>query len=156
MANPTKNAPAAPVASAKPGTKEPKAKKEKKEKAKRVDFPGLFVEKDGEKRRVKLAEYPANFDPKVHKPLRRGDFENESVFLLRKADEFEQRAKDLRNEATIAEKLGNQADRAKAKRLAAMQKKIAELEASLKESGVDVEAILKAAEANVADKTKTA
>lgn len=130
--------------SAQPGTKEPKAKKEKEKKAKRIEFPGLVAEENGEKTRKQLKEWPADFDPKAHKPLRRGDFENESVFLIHRADEFEARAKAYRTEAEAVSKLGSAQDRAKTKRLAAMQKKIEDLKKQLADQGVDVEAMMAA------------
>lgn len=120
----------APKAGARPGAKEPKAKKEKKV---RIAYP---VPEGG------LEAVPADFDPKVHKPLGRKNFKNEAVWYELKAQELEKKAASLRVEATNIGKLGNVKDRAKAKRLLDLQKRMAELSESLVAEGVDVEALL--------------
>lgn len=129
-------------ASAKPGTEDQKGKKEKVQK---IDHPSLIGEKDpksGQHLRKRIAEFPKDFDPKVHKPLKKSDFENESVWLLHKADELEAKAKDLREEAKMADKLGSAKQRAQAKQLVKMQKRAAELMASLKSAGIDVDKLM--------------
>jgi hypothetical protein len=130
-AAPTKpNAPQAP--SAKPGVKEPKAKKEKKPKVERIDYPV------GDE---KLVAVPADYDPKKHKPLRRKDFKDEAVFVDMQADRAERAAKRLREEA-VAIRAGGGKDKGKAKKLIAMQKRMAEMQAQLEADGVDVAALL--------------
>lgn len=129
----------APKQSSKPGEPAPAAKKES---IKRVPHPALKADEKG-KATVQLDDFPADFDPKVHKPLRRGDFKNEAPFLERKATELEARARELRREADEARKLGSQADRAKAKKLRAMMDKMEEIKAQLKAQGIDVDAVVK-------------
>ena len=90
----------------------------------------------------KLKEVPANYDPKVHAPLKRGDFENEALFFDMKADEYDRKATRCRVEAGTYRKLGSKEDRAKAKRLLKMRERYSELEAQLRGQGVDVDAIL--------------
>lgn len=137
--------PLAPKSAAKPGTVGEVKKKAPKDKVARVDYPGLIVEENGEKKRVVLETWPADFDAKKHKPLRRSDFKNESVFLRQRADQLEAKAKELRAQADVVEKAGSTADVAKAKRISALTKKVEELKLQLKASGIDVEAMLKAA-----------
>lgn len=139
MAITSKN-PAAAAAenpSAKPGARDPKAKKEKKQKVERVEYPVP----EG-----KLERVPEDFDPKKHKPLKRKDFKDEAVFLEIRADQMEAAAKRLREEAK-AVRAGGGKDKGKAKKLIAMQKRMAELQAQLTADGVDVEALMKSLEA---------
>lgn len=131
----------APVAdqSTKPGSPAPEAKKVKVDK---VYYPGLKPEKgeDGKiKPTAKLEDWPTDFDGKTMRPLRRNDFTSEGPFLIKKAEAFEARAKQLRNEAEEAKKLGNQADRQKAKKLRDMLGKIADLTKHLKAQGLNVD-----------------
>lgn len=123
--------------SAKPGTKNPTGKKEKKI---RIDHPDLLdkskLDEKGNPTRKKIAGVPGDFDPKVHKPLRRNDFEKESTWLLIKAEECEKKAKQLRADAVIADTEGSSDDRKKLKRLQAMKDKMAELEKELAEAGL--------------------
>ena len=127
----------APVATA--NAKPTSEKKEKKEKKARVPHPALF---NAAGEAVKLTSIPADFDPKLHKPLKRKDFESEAAFMRMQADEFEARAKRLRVEAEQAEKLGNTKDRAKAKKLLGMQKRIEELKAEMSKDGFDIDQLL--------------
>jgi len=128
-----------PAKSAKPGTEDGAAQKEKVE---RIDY---VVPEGG------LTEVPADFDPKKHKPLKRKDFKDESVFLLSRAAELEKKAAWYRTEAENVKKLGSVKDRVKAKRLLAMQKRMQELQASLAAEGVDVAALLGTLEATAAE-----
>lgn len=131
--------PATTKTSAKPGTKDASAGDTKK--AVKVLHPALEPNDEG-KPTKKLTEVPSDFDPKLHKPLKKGDFENEAVFMRMKADELEAKAKKLREDAEVVEKLGNKADRAKAKKLRAMQEKMTDLRKQLEEQGIDVDELL--------------
>ncbi len=122
--------------SAKPGTKDTTAKKIEK-----VMYPGLKPDDDG-KATVKVKGVPEDFNSKKHKPLKRRDFECESTWFELKAVELDKRAADYRKMAADIKKLGSVADRAKAKKLLAMQRKMAELQAQLKEQGIDVDELL--------------
>lgn len=117
---------------AKPDSAEAKSKK-------RQPHPALF-NKAGE--RVKLAEVPENFDAKIHSPLKARDFEHDYVYMRWQADQLEDKAKRLRSQAEQSEKLGDSKDRAKAKKLIAMTKRIEELKSQLADDGVDIDAIL--------------
>ena len=125
--------------STKPGEPVPAAKAP--EKPKRVPYPGLNADKDG-KTTTRLKDFPADHDPKLHKPLTRKDFENEAPFLRKTAAELEARAKKLRAEAEDAEKLGSASQRAAAKKLRAMFDKLNDLRAELEKDGVDVGSIM--------------
>ena len=117
----------APKNSAKPGTQD--ATGAKPEKVKRIEYPGLL---DAEKKPVKLDAVPADFDPKKHKPLSRKNFAKESTWLLIKAGHAEELAKKYRAMAVTADQVGGGANAGKAKKLVAMQKRMAELEAQLR------------------------
>lgn len=130
--------------SAKPGTKDQSAKgKGKKEKVVRVDYPGLFGEDTGDgPERLKLTAIPEDYNSKIHKPLKRSDFVDESVFLISKAERLEKLAAKLRKEAETVKSLGTTAQRQSAKKLLKMQESMATLMASLAEQGVDVQSLL--------------
>lgn len=74
---------------------------------------------------------PPDFDRKKHKPLSKKQFADEAYFLTLKADEFEARAKRLRAQVEDMKKLGGMKDKAKAKKLLSLQKRMAELQASI-------------------------
>ena len=147
-------APAAPATtnSAAPGIEAPKAKKEKKPKVKRIEYvpptDAPFV-KDG-----KLTALPTDFDAKKYKPLRAKQFADEGLYFDLKAAHYEDLAKKARADAETARKTGNLKDKVKAKKLLAMQKRMAELSASLAGEGVDVAALLASVEAEVTTETK--
>lgn len=115
------------------------ADKPKKEKKSKVDYPGLY-NASGEWN--KLSSVPSDFDVKAHKGLRKKDFENESLFLEFQASQLEAKAKSLREHAEKIRSLGSTASSAKAKTLVKMQQRMAELIASLKADGMDVDALL--------------
>ena len=136
----------------------PAAKPSPKAKAKPADkvvYPGLIGKdpKDDSKTiKIRLDAYPDDFDPKVHKSLKRNDFTNEAIWYENEAAKFDKKAADMREKAEQARKLGNVKDRATAKKLMAIQKKAAELRESLAEQGVDVDALM----AGFAKKTEDA
>jgi len=138
MANPTAPAKNPAARSTKPGEVAPEAKKPKVE---RVTYPGLQPGADG-KGTVKLKEYPTDHDPKLHKPLRKADFENEAPLMLHQAERLEKQAAKLRSEAAVVGKLGDTASRQKAKKLASCMAQIKALTAQLRTQGVDVDAII--------------
>lgn len=111
------------------------------EKVKKVYFPGLQCDSDG-KASVQVATVPEDFDPKKHKALRRTDFVKESTYFRLRADTFETKAKELRAQADLSDKLGTDADRAKATKLRNMAAKMAELRTHLEKQGIDVSEIL--------------
>lgn len=118
------------AAEAKPANAEAKKEKEKK---KLVPYPVP----EG-----KLDNWPDDYDPKTHKPLRGHHFKDESVYWLRRADELEDQAKKFRQKAEEIKQLGGVRDVKKAKRLIKMQKQLAELKKALGDEGADVDAIL--------------
>lgn len=142
-----------PAGNAKPGAKDPKAAKAPKEKLVRTFHPALAVAKN-EKGKLaptaKLDKIPDDFNPKAHKPLQRRDFNDESIWFEVKAREMEAKAADYRKQATEFKALGGAAKSGQAKRLLAMQKRVAELTAQLAAQGLDVNAILAAANAAAA------
>lgn len=123
------------------GSKGDPTPKPKRQRPVRITHPALKPDADG-KATVKLDEYPADWDAKVHKPLRRKDFTGDHVFLERRATELEAKAKQLRIEAEEARKLGNSADRAKAKKLRSMLDKVADLKKELEAQGIDVTSLV--------------
>jgi hypothetical protein len=143
--------PAAPAApSAKPGTPDTAGAKDKKKK-KREAHPLLFVDSQNEetgkieKKRVKLKAVPTDYDAKIHKPLSRKDFEDESLWYELKAQACEKQAAKFRQMATEEKVTGASGEKAKTKRLVAMMKKIEELKKTLIAAGLPVDDIIKAA-----------
>ena len=93
-----------------------------------------------------FASTPPDFDFKGMKPLKKKDFVGEGEFLEYKAAECEAKAADFREKAKEAKLTGNKADKSKAKRLKKIMSKAAELREQLKAQGVDVDALLAAAD----------
>lgn len=120
----------------------------KQQRAKLEWYPGLNpVEKElksGKKvlrPTTRLDSIPADFDPKKHKPLGRGCFNDESVYLELKATQYEQKAKDFRQQAADMKALGGIKDKAQAKKLISLQKRMMDQIADLEKAGVDVSAL---------------
>lgn len=136
--------------SAAPGTQSPQAATAKRKQV--VKKKDAFVapdgaayvvaEGEGESRTVRFTEWPADFDPKTHKPLTRSQFADESVYYTHQADAFEARAKRFRGLATQSKQLGGLKDKTKAKKLLKMQARLNELRASIEADGTDVAALL--------------
>ena len=152
----TTTQPVAPVATSEAQTATGEAPKKRGRKAgagagvKRIFHPALEVaekilEKSGKKvlRPTKQIEsVPTDYNAKLHKPLNRRDFVDESVFLEFKAVQLEQKAQAMREQAKDLRTLGGIKDRADAKKLLALQKRMAELTDKLRAGGkVDVDAI---------------
>lgn len=89
----------------------------------------------------KIAEIPADYNPKLHKPLKRNDFEDESIWYELQAQKLEAKAKELREEGKQLKTLGGVKDRADAKKLLAMQKRMLELLTQMQSKGVKVDDI---------------
>lgn len=106
-----------------------------------IPYHGLKVDAEGEPT-VKLTEVPEDWDRHNHIMLRQKNFETEALYLDWRALEYERRAKEMREKAEESRKLGDSADRGKAKRLLAMRKKMAALADELRDSGIDVDSIL--------------
>lgn len=131
----------------------PEGKKPRKPRAgsavKRIHHPLLqaqekTIEKSGKKvirPTAKLKEIPADYNPKIHKPLSRRDFDDESLALEWQAKGYEEKAKSLREQATELRGMGGIKDRAEAKKLLALQKRMLEMTASLEARGVNVDKI---------------
>jgi hypothetical protein len=117
-------------------------KVEKPAKPKKIDFPGLFVGEPGKEDYQKLDAMPVGFDAKLHKPLRKKDFKDESLFLEYQASLLDVKASNLRAHAAKLRTVGASGSSAKAKTLVKMQARMAELMAALKAEGMDVDALL--------------
>jgi hypothetical protein len=115
-----------------------KKEKQPKEKAKKIDFPGLFINGDYHK----LTALPTGLDAKLHKPLKKKDFQDEPLFLEYQATLLDEKAKSLRSQAEKLRSVGSTASSAKAKTLVKMQQRMAELMAQLKAEGMDVDTLL--------------
>jgi len=131
--------------SAAPGTTDPAG--QKPEKVVRVLYPGLYsdTEKDDKgrpKQISKLDSVPADFNPKIHLPLQRRDFKDESVYFQLRADIAKKSAERFQKLADDAKKLGGMKERVKAKKLLQMQKRMADLIAELKAGGTNVDELL--------------
>lgn len=124
--------------STKPGTSAPTAKPKKVEK---VPYPGLQYDAEG-KVVTPLESWPLDFDPKVHKPLKKEDFKDEGPFWDAMAARHEAAAIKCRNLAKDARTLGNAQQRAAVKKLRAMQAAMAALSDELSKEGVDIASLL--------------
>jgi len=145
-----KKATAKPVAE----TKNPNAEAATEEKPKsrsgvrkpivRVDHPSLIGPEgeDGKPTRLKLTEVPEDFDSRTHKALKKTDFETDGAFFRMRAAQCQANADKFMKEAELSDKLGSRKDRAKVKKLEAMQSKMEELKKQLAEAGVDIESLV--------------
>jgi hypothetical protein len=136
MASVTPGAKPAPPTSAKPGTQDSKGAKPPKEKKERVPRVDYTVPEGG------LKEWPKDWNPKQHKPLRRKDFADEGVYLEERAKRYEAMAVRIRQEIADGKKLGTLKEKGKAKKLLQLQRKFDELKKQLIADDVDVDAIL--------------
>lgn len=157
------------LATTKPSAKKPSAKKDAPKKEKKVkavytetlgDDHALFG--DGDKAQLvalpiagvnDLSEEDA-FDPKEHAPLKRADFADEATWLewrshtlTIRADEMHARAAELQKEAADIREHGDPAERKKAKRARKMAAQLLELKETL---GIDIDELLKEAQASKA------
>lgn len=166
---PNAAAPAAPAASSKPGTKDASAAKPaKKAKVKRQYYPGLNAKpviEDGKPKLSKkgkeivrpttlLKEVPKDFDIKLHKPLREADFEDPSLWYELKAQDYERKAAQMREQGATVKSLGSKADRGAAKKLVQLQKRMDDMIKDLEGKGVDVSAIKAKVAADLAKKAE--
>jgi hypothetical protein len=124
------------VPSAAPGTEDSAAVKPR-----RTFYPGLKVD-DKKNPTVKIEKIPDDFNPKDHLPLRRRDFVDEATWFEMKADEFAAKATSFRTQASNYRKLGSLKDRARAKKLVAMQARMDELKTQLAAQGINVDELL--------------
>jgi hypothetical protein len=99
-----------------------------------------------------LEAWPTDHDPKKHKPLMRGDFKDEAVFLEHRAAQFDAQAKKLREEAEQVRKFGP-GGKGKVQKLQKVQGELDALIAHLKAQGMDVDAVLATAKAATAAAT---
>jgi hypothetical protein len=115
------------------------------------DIGSLVVAEEGDNK-GKFNAVPEDFDPKIHKPLKRNQFVNEVLWFNLTADLLEAKAKRLRARGVELKKFGG-SGMAKAKKLITAQKRFLELKAALAASGLNVDEILAgmaSAEADVA------
>jgi hypothetical protein len=155
----TTTAPVAPVATqaateaTADGSEAPKkrGRKANPNAVKRIFHPALeaaqkTLEKSGKtvtRPTKQIAEIPGDYDAKLHKPLRRADFSDESAFYEYKARELEAKAADLRKQGEQIKSLGGIKNQADAKKLVALQKRMLELTEKLSQGGkVDTSGVM--------------
>ena len=111
------------------------------EKAPKVEKTAFLAE---DAPRIDKPQAPEGYNPKIHKGLHRGDFTTDLVYAEFRALKYEAVAQRIRNEIEQMKKLGSSADQAKAKKLMAMQQRMAALakELSSGSSPVDLSALL--------------
>lgn len=137
--NAPEKAPARPeAASAAPVAKD--KKRDKKERAKFTVPEGGFE------------AWPADFDAKKHKPLRRVDFKDHRTWLTQKAEQAEKAAAAFRKEIEEITAAGGTKSMAKAKKMVRVQAERDLLMEALKKSGVNVDELLAEKEAEIAAK----
>ena len=119
-----------------------KKKRVQKPRPTRVAYPGL---KDADGKAVKLSEVPADYDRKIHKDLKRGQFTDDAQFFGFMASRAQAKVDFFLRKAEEAKRVGNTADRARAKKLLKMREQMAALRKQLEEQNVDVDALLASA-----------
>jgi hypothetical protein len=94
--------------------------------------------------RLTVPELPEGYNSSKHKPLAKSDFIDEPTFLRFKAHECQRKADRYLKEAETVEKLGNAADRTRAKKLISMHQRMMDLakELSSGDSPLDLAEIL--------------
>ena len=117
-----------------------KPKKEKKKKASKPIFEG--VDSTDEAVYPFSAEVPEGYVFGKFASLKKRDFKEEYIYTLYRAAEFEHRALKMREEAEKIRSLGGTKARSKAKRLIKLREQFAALSEQLKNSGIDVDALL--------------
>lgn len=138
------------------------AKKAAKKPLKRVFHPMLEAKElahpKTKKMRViatkKLDSIPEDYNPKLHKGLMRTDFNDESLWFEITARKFDKKAADLRKQGEELKALGGIKDRADAKKLLALQKRMNELRTKLQGRGVDTSRLDAKIAADLAAKTE--
>jgi hypothetical protein len=115
--------PKAPV-STKPG--EP-AGKVKPPKVVRIPHPSIKAGPDG-KGTVKLDEFPADWNPKIHIPMHLTDFSNEAVLYEKYVADLRARADKFAAKAEICRKTGSAAKRKKLEKIARLKDLMSKLE----------------------------
>ncbi len=85
-----------------------------------------------------LADWPTDFDPRVHKPLKVEDFSAEDKYWAKRADMYDSKAKHCRTQAELFLKFGNADKRKAAEKLTKMAEKMAQLKKELEADGIDV------------------
>lgn len=109
----------------------PKAKKVKKV---RVAYP---IPEGG------LTAWPADWNRKVHKPLRKKDFSDEMVYLEVRAKQIEAKANAFRQEAELIKQFGDVETRRMARQLVRCLQRASLLGGQLEALGIDVETAVK-------------
>lgn len=136
-------APAQRAQPGKPANSRPPQRDEDKEARKRVVHPLV----DSEDENVyPFAEAPADFDPKKHQPLKKRDFVTEVAFYDYKIAAVERQLAKLKSERETIATTGGKSALRDANKLSRMIEKQAEIIASLRAAGLDVDALLKQAE----------
>jgi len=131
------------IPSAKPGTVDAKAKKVEKVHCSWFDENDEKTDEDGRITELEsLKEMAEKFDKKLHKPIKRTDFSEESLWWEWRAIVFDGQAAEARMKAKEAATLGSKSERAKAKRFVRMSEKLEALKAELAASGTDMAALM--------------
>jgi hypothetical protein len=138
--------PAAPanvaVPSSKPGEVAPQAKREKKPKVERQFHPFFAPDAEGKPtKKVDSFEQLVNFDPKVHKPLKRSSFTKEEMYYDYQIKRHEDAIAELKTEKETAKTTGGK----ELNKLKKMMERMNELRLKLKDvPGVNVEELIEA------------
>lgn len=125
--------------SQKPAGEGKKKNREKKAKVKRVAWGKRDAE--GKLENKIKGKDVGDWNPKVHLPLRKSDFENPADYLELTADRLEVKAKKMREDAVSERSLGSVADRKKAKRFKSVAEKFNALREEFKNAGMSDEQI---------------
>lgn len=142
----------APVPQAVENTTTPEANAKPRQVRERVEYrfdSKLFPVPEGVKPeefkggpKLTEAKLPANYSTGRHKPLRKGDFEAETLYYEFMAIQSEEDAKRYRQMAEDSKNVGDTAQRGKVKKLRGLTDRLAQLAQELAADGQDVVALL--------------
>ena len=127
-----------PIAPGKVNVTDAGAKKERVKRA--VWHPENRDEKGRLKTKI-VGKDVGDFDPKKHLPLSAKDFDNPADYYELSADRLEKKVASLREKSVRERKLGNVADRVKARKFQGLHEKFAKMEAELRASGMSDDSI---------------
>lgn len=93
------------------------------------------------------AKLPSDYNTGRHKPLRKGDFETETLYYEYMAIQSENDAKKYRQMAEDSKNVGDTVQRTKVKKFRGLQDRLVQLAAELSSDGTDIIALLGAEKA---------
>lgn len=103
-----------------------------------------------------LTVWPADFDSKVHKPLKQEDFSAEDVYFNHRAEQYEKRGAEFRQKALLFQQYGSADTRKAAEKYTKQFAAMAALQAQLEAQGVDMNLLMQGLEEKAKAEAATA